>query len=223
VVQQHGRWEPSVSALLRARLRSGGRFLDIGAFVGYFTILASKLVGPTGRVVAVEADARNRELLEANLEGNDCANVSVLSLAAWDAPGELWLSTNPENQAGSTVHADQRPGDTAVPVAPLDTLLDEQFNLIKVDAEGSDHVALRGARRILARCPLAVVEFWPETGVSGLEPREILDCYRDLGRTFALLDESGTLKSTTAEELLASGPDYVELALPPRRRRVFGR
>ncbi len=211
---------PKCSASVWTR---GRRFLDVGAFVGYFTILASKLVGPTGRVVAVERDPGNRVLLEANLKRNDCSNVSVLPLCAWYARADLWLATNPDNRGGSTVHADRRAGDTAVPAAPLDTLLDDRFDLIKVDAEGSDHMALRGARRLLAGCPLAIVEFWPETPVSGLCPRGVLDCYQELGRTFALLDEAGRLKSTTAEELLASGPGYVELAPLPRRRRLFRR
>jgi FkbM family methyltransferase len=216
-----GNWEPPLAELLRIRLTRGSRFLDVGAFVGYFTILASKLIGPTGHVVAVEPDHRNLVLLQANLKRNDCSNVRVLPLSAWDSQDDLWLSTNPENRGGSTVHDDRRTGDTPVPAAPLDTLLDGRFDLIKVDAEGSDHIALSGARCLLARCPVAVVEFWPETPVSGRHPREILDCYEELGRTFALLDEAGRLRRTTADALLASGPGYVELALLPRPRRLF--
>lgn len=208
-VQQHGSWESPLADLLRTRLRRGSRFLDIGAFVGYFTVLAAKLSRPTGRVIAVEPDPRNRELLRANLKRNDCSNVRLFPIAAWDARAELWLSTNPDNRGGSTVHDDRRPGDTSVTAAPLDTLLDDQLDLIKVDAAGSDHIALRGARRLLASCPLAVVEFWPQTPVSGLTPREVLDCYRDLGRSCSVVGESGKLRAITAEELLDCGPGSV--------------
>jgi FkbM family methyltransferase len=215
-LQRDGCWEPPLARLLRKRLRPGMTFLDIGAHIGYFTILAATLVGPTGHVFAVEPDPGNAPLLRANLWRHRCGNVTFLPIAAWHSLGHVWLTTNPDNRAGSTVQQQYREGDVGVPAAPLDTLLDESFDLIKADAEGSDHIALQGAERLLSRCPLAVVEFWPQTVVNETEPREVLNTYHGLGRNLSLLSETGDLEPTTTDELLEQGPGYVELALVPR-------
>ena len=97
------------------------------------------------------------------------------------------------------VHLDYQQGD--VPAAPLDGLLDQRFDVIKVDAEGSDHIAMRGASQLLSRCPLAVVEFWPRTTMLGsVEPRQILDSYRRLGRKFGIVSETGAVEPVTVED-----------------------
>lgn len=128
----------------------------------------------TGRVFAVEPDPDNGSLLRANIERKDCVNVELLPIAAWDRSERLWLSKNPENPGGSTVHCDERNGDLDVAAEPLDSLIRRRIDLVKTDAEGSDHRVLRGARRLLASCPLAVVEFWREEIVDGLEPHQVL-------------------------------------------------
>ena len=84
-----GIWEPSMTAWLRATLKPGDTFVDVGANVGYFTLLASDLVGPTGRVVAVEPSAATRRLLERNVSSNHVANVRIVEAAVSDHIGSL--------------------------------------------------------------------------------------------------------------------------------------
>src|SRR4051812_38970298 len=70
-----GRYEPSLTEVVRRYLRPGGVFVDVGANEGYFSAIAARLVGPTGRVVAVEPQARLRPVLEENFRLNGVANV----------------------------------------------------------------------------------------------------------------------------------------------------
>ena len=71
-------YEPHVTALVRQRLRNGNTFLDIGANVGYFTLLARSLVGSDGRVIAVEPSERNVRALRRGLDSNDFDDVRIV-------------------------------------------------------------------------------------------------------------------------------------------------
>jgi hypothetical protein len=79
-----GIWEPEVTSLICRRLRKGGTFLDIGANIGYDTLLAASCVGPGGRVIAVEASAPIFEKLKANVQRNAFRNVAIHNVAVSD-------------------------------------------------------------------------------------------------------------------------------------------
>ena len=105
-IVEHGLWALETSAFLVRRLRAGSTFVDVGANVGYFGVLASPLVGARGRVFAVEPDPANLPLLRANLWRNGCVNARVLPVAAWDERTHLSLMLQPEGGAGSWVTPD---------------------------------------------------------------------------------------------------------------------
>lgn len=88
-----GIWEPDITAFVRRRLAPGDTFVDVGAHVGYYTVLASGLVGESGRVVAVEPSPRNFGLLTANLAlDNRRRNVRAVNMAAASQRGtvDIW-------------------------------------------------------------------------------------------------------------------------------------
>src|SRR5437867_7825119 len=87
-----GRYEPQETALVRAILRPGMTFLDVGANWGYFTLAAAHLVGETGRVVSLEPDPRLFAVLRANLADNRLGHVVALPVAAAEQPGWLTLA-----------------------------------------------------------------------------------------------------------------------------------
>ncbi len=217
-MHSHGFWEMQVVRLLESRLRPGMTFVDVGAFIGYFTVLASRLVGPRGRVFAFEPDAGSVALLRANLRRHRCANVSVFAFAAWSGFRPMRLTAPDGNRGGTEIGLGTE--GTKVLAAPLDALINGPVDLMKIDAEGSDHAVVWGARRLLADCPLAVTEFWPRQAFWGLEPREILERYRTLGRELAIVSGSGELEPASIDELLEREDDYVELALTASASRA---
>ena len=75
------------TAWTRSRIKPGGLVIDVGAHTGYFTLLASQLEGPTGRVVAIEASPAFHQALTANIEANGRGNVRTVNAAVSDAPG----------------------------------------------------------------------------------------------------------------------------------------
>lgn len=100
-----GNYEPEVEAIFRKYVRPRMTVLDIGANVGFFTMLAASLVGPEGRVVAFEPNSNNVRMLEASRRANNFENVQVHCLAASDAPGILAFNTAYSNGTAVSLKA----------------------------------------------------------------------------------------------------------------------
>jgi FkbM family methyltransferase len=146
-----GGYEPQETALVRAILRSGASFVDVGANWGYFTLLASHLVGPQGRVLSLEPDPRLYARLQENLLRNHISHVKALPIAAADKPGRLTLAGYDENAGNfglsSLVHRPKTPSQSfQVKSDSLDRILDAQrldaVDLMKMDIEGAEAFAL---------------------------------------------------------------------------------
>jgi FkbM family methyltransferase len=178
-----GHWDPALSGLMRKALEPGMTFVDVGANIGYLTILGAKLVGSEGRAFAIEPDPINLSILAANLEKHGCSNVTVLPVAAWSERTQLTLTRPPDEGAAAQVGHPEEDGDQ-VPAAPLDDLIAGPVNYIKIDCEQTDHVVVRGAERLIRESPatLVTVEFLPEhASHTGDSPSEILDQYERMG------------------------------------------
>ncbi len=177
-----GLYEVEEQALLRRFLGPGMTFVDAGANKGDFTLLAARLVGPKGRVVAIEPEPRNRHWLERSIALNGYGNVEVVHAALSDEHGETTLHLS-ELSGHHTLLSD-RPGRDAgalrVETSRLDSLLGSHpIDFLKLDVEGAELLALAGATRILAREePLVVlVEIHPELGVDPGEVESLLAGY----------------------------------------------
>lgn len=149
-----GIWEPRITALFRHVLQPGDAVVDVGANIGYFTSLASQLVGSSGRVIAVEASPTIRKRLQHNLDLNVAANVTVLPYAAWNESGTATLHIASGNRGGSSLceMSDREDAET-VQLSRLDDLIEPslipRIRLIKIDIEGAEYRALQGLSKIL--------------------------------------------------------------------------
>lgn len=151
-----GVWEPDVSHVIEQRLAPGDVFVDIGANIGYDTLLASHRVGRTGRVVSIEASGRTFGLLQRNLSLNDAANVRAVHVAIADRPGKLELYETDSGNIGAATTLSSRGGRLleSVEALPLLSVLSPaelaRIRLIKMDVEGAELAILR---QILAELP----------------------------------------------------------------------
>ena len=155
-----GRYEPQETALARGILRPGMCFLDVGANWGYFTLLAAHLVGKGGRVISLEPDPRLFSILLDNLTRNELDQAIALPHAAADSQGVLLLAGYREsggNFGVSRVIANQPFEDACFQVLSdsLDSVLDEQgidsVDLMKMDIEGAEALAVKGMSKSLAK------------------------------------------------------------------------
>lgn len=158
-----GEWDRPVGHVLKSFLKPGSTFLDVGANIGYFSLLASRLVGSTGKVVAVEPSQRAHRKLLANIRHSATDNILVLSVGAGAEFSTVRLTlANQNNIGGSTILPEDRglPSEV-IAVVPLQSLLvplQIKPDLIKLDIEGFELFGLRGLEQCLISQPAVVCE-----------------------------------------------------------------
>jgi FkbM family methyltransferase len=158
-----GVYEPATTRRIVALSKRGGLLVDIGANLGYFSMLWA--AGNAGnRGLAFEPSPRNLEHLRWNVDRNAFASrIEVLACAAGEMPGTLRFNLGPQDQTGWGGFApDEMTGTIDVNVVRVDDLVpaDSQIALLKVDIEGADTWALRGCDRLLRE--RRVKEIWFE-------------------------------------------------------------
>jgi FkbM family methyltransferase len=187
-IYEFGVWEPHISAFLQTRLAAGDVFCDLGANIGYDTLLASWLVGSRGAVVSVEASPGIVEKLSANLALNGSTNVRVVNAAASDRRGVLTITATILASRGQAIECD-------VPALPLMDILSDReragLRLVKIDIEGGELPVLCHILDNIDGFPCSmeiVVEIATDApAVSGGNSDQIIERFRDRGfRAFVL-------------------------------------
>jgi FkbM family methyltransferase len=143
--------EGDVEEFIRSHLREGSVFVDVGANAGYYTLLASKLVGNKGYVYAIEPIPSTVALLEANVKLNNCTNVMVYRVAAWSSKGKLTLNVPASMYGWASVM--QKGRSVMVKAETIDNILRNvgSVDILKVDVEGAELQVLQGAKEVLKR------------------------------------------------------------------------
>jgi len=164
-----GSYEPEVSDVVRSLLAPGATFVDVGANVGWFSMLAASLTGPEGKVLAFEPNPANTTLACRSAEDNGFANVEIFTVALADRPGVAALETDGSN--GRVIPIEGPPpaafrASYVVPMGTLDSYLAahgvERVDVVKLDVEGAEPLVLEGARGTIERDrPTIVSEFYP--------------------------------------------------------------
>jgi FkbM family methyltransferase len=195
-----GLYESDVTALVEGSLKNGMTVVDLGAFCGYYTLLASRLVGPSGHVYAFEPDPANYAYLVRNIQANACGNVVAINKAASNRNGKAilvlekdadhhWLSSSPCVGSGAFIE---------VPTLSLDAFFVGEgwpsVDLVKIDIEGSEEAALEGMRELSSRNPnmrLIMELNWPAMHRAGVGRGEMVAALTELGFSRGHIIERG--------------------------------
>jgi FkbM family methyltransferase len=220
-----GAYEVHLSAAFERYCTSGMTVIDVGANIGYYSLLASRLVGPSGRVIALEPNSENCRLLLSSLRLNDITNVELLPVAADTSTGWAYYATHVGSNGGLIEGGEllSHPG-TVVPTFRLDDLVEGPVGFLKMDVEGAEGRVVRGATRIIERDrPIVTSELKDEMlqRVSGTTVAEYLGYFESLGYTASLLEKASETAKPYASvaELLAdwAGADELrDVLLLPR-------
>jgi FkbM family methyltransferase len=185
-------------------LAAGDVVLDVGAHVGLFTLLASRLVGPHGEVHAYEPVPANFERLQENIALNRLSNVRPNRVAVSDEEGEVSLGLRDERLVGNstcdyTVGAEL--SSVTAPTTSLDGYLDAQgparVRLIKIDVEGFEYRVLAGLERTLTEAPPGAIMFELNAQLlyeHGSSPTSLIERLNDHGYEMHQLGHAGQLK-----------------------------
>ena len=219
-------YEPDVTALFRERVKPGMNVLDVGANIGYYTMLSASLVGPSGSVTAIEPNPESAKLVEASRRANLFENVLVLQVAAGRALGLLVLHGSYSNAMTSAAPDDATAviNSMTVPSVKIDDLIprERKIDFVKIDVEGAEYNALLGASEMITRChPTIVSEFSPQTmpGISGVDGRQYLRFLLDFGYSIGVIQQNGGVSDcgTDAEAVMAAyaarGTDHIDILL----------
>ncbi len=219
-----GNYEPEVAGLIREHLRPGMTFLDVGANVGFFSLMAASIVGDKGTVIAVEPSPSNVRLLEISRVLNAFENLEIHAVAADEKMRLLSYSTafsnGPTNEPADDV--ERLMLSHMVPSMKIDQIIGKRrVDICKIDVEGFEHIALRGASSLLKRHkPIIVSEFAPDNIKGGAD--SYLDYLICLGYQIGVIGMDGSVEDvgTDRDKVIAISrarkTDHVDLWIIPR-------
>ena len=219
-----GLYEPESMCAMERRLGPGDVVVDVGANCGLYTLVAARAVGPAGRVVALEPSPREFARLERNVALNGFAHVRCLAAAAAERAERVALHVARPPFAGHNTIACRFGFDAvtlaetiSVPAVPLDEVLRDEArcDLLKLDIEGAELLALRGAEAALSRLrPAVLMEVNPAAlAAAGGSADELVAWMTDRGyrlhdidrRTGALRHFAGPAGDATANVMALAG------------------
>ena len=218
-----GEYEPATAALLSRLLRPGDTLIDVGANLGFFSLIGSKAVGPGGKVIAFEPAADVREQLRRNLALNACSNVVVRDEALSEESSKALLYLGDGDSGLSSLRPLPGAETTTVTQARFDDISEGwgRANVVKIDVEGAELGVLKGMVRTLReQAPDLVVEVTDEylkpLGGSSVALQSFL---QQLGYSMFWISDDGGLVGMDAPHTLASAPNQFN-ALFTRRSSI---
>lgn len=224
-------YEPFETELFEASVAPGDVVVDIGANIGYYTLIAARKAGSDGAVFAFEPETGNHSLLLKNIAANGYQNVSVVKKGLAEKPGKLSLHRDSKNLAAATLSAHNAPTRASsaeeIELVTLDDYFREsplltKIRLIKMDTQGAEGLIVRGGASVFSLPGLTVfMEFWPYGMRNmGTDPEAHLSLLRSYGFSISLIDEkTRSLRSISDAELMQicasekDGKQHVNLLL----------
>jgi len=198
----NGTIEPYSVELFKQRIREGMNIVDIGANIGYFSLIAARLTGKGGRVYAFEPQPDSYNLLRENIQLNGYTNIIPIQKAVSDKTGKIKLWYDNVNFASPSFSKDnvayfqekkcvENCCFCEVEIVTLDEYINQPVDILKIDAEGAEGLIINGARRLMRNDRLTIImEFWPFALKNmGTNPGELLRTIREFGFTISFINE----------------------------------
>lgn len=195
------RYELNVGAAIKSNLSPGSTFFDIGANVGWFTLLATKIVGPSGQVYSFEPSPEIYTRLSENVRA--LKNVHTFQYGIGNKDGELEFASQGASWSASFVEAVTEINKNFLPDTPIrkirveirkiDNLLSQtkRPDLVKIDVEGFELEVLKGATNLLSQLPVLIVEIHPpQLKLSGGSEAEIFHLLESFGYSWDVIDRN---------------------------------
>jgi FkbM family methyltransferase len=207
-----GAYERFELSVFRDTLKPGMNVLDIGANIGLFAAAAAHLLNGNGRIVAIEPDADNCGYLAKTIALNNLRGITIVEAAASNADATTELFLCPDNKAdhrifskGARTARRTRIVKTVTMDAVVAGLKLDSVDVIKLDIQGAEGLALAGMQNILANNPSVVIfmEFWPwGLTQAGTDAKTLLRNLRDLGFTVSELNGNTRRIEMVSDEVL---------------------
>jgi FkbM family methyltransferase len=206
--------------IIREEIHEGDIVIDVGANIGYYTLIFAQLVGKSGKVIAFEPESKNFEILKKNIEINNYDNVIVEQKIVSEKCGKMKLYVSNSDIVGHRIQQMKNLKNfIEVESVTLDDYmeklnLDKKVNFIKIDVEGAEPKVLEGSNKILEKNDQLKIftEFNREVVKKyGIEPKEMIDLLYQNGFKIYLPNyKENKINLTSANELLTSKETLLE-------------
>ena len=216
-------WEPATSKLIKDVIHSGDTGIDLGANIGYFTILMANLVGSSGKIFSFEPAPLNFKILQKNVQQNHLENVVLEQSAVGDTDGKIKLYLSNTNSGWHKVFPTQfidyevSEKNIDVNICSLDKVFaNKKIDFIKMDVEGYEWNAIRGGKRIFEENHdiKLIFEFFPMAlRANGVKPDSILKYLLDVGFHIYVIDENMRLLDFSTDEFCIRHANYSAMNL----------
>lgn len=209
ITRNNGVYEPLETSVVQGNVKPGDVVVDAGANIGYYTLLLARLVGPQGKVIAIEPDPDNFALLKKNVEANGYRNVTLIQKAISDGAGKVKLYRSIRSTAQHSLAASgENDPYVEVDLGRLDDLVPDSINFMKIDVEGAEVGAMNGARELFARSPQLKImtEFNPRAlDDFGVRPEDYLTLLSGYGFRFSNINKkTNQVHPATVEQISAA-------------------
>lgn len=202
-----GSYEPEQTELFKNVVHPGDIVLDIGANVGYYTLLFAKTVGPYGLVYAFEPDPTNFKLLKKNIEVNGYNNIKAFPFAVSNSTRKGFLYLNDYN-AGDHRIFDSKNNRKTVPIEIIslrDRFPNLRPNFIKIDTQGAEVEILKGIKNIIDDVHSISIEYWPYgLNKAGYTGKDLCNILTDYGFVYELNPNLYTIENEKSTDILAT-------------------
>jgi FkbM family methyltransferase len=216
IVDKFGIWEEDITLLLSKILKPGDTFMDIGANLGYYTLLGSSLVGSSGQVISFEPMPQNYANCKNNIYLNELSNVTLFNYGLWNELKSMDISVPSELLGNARIVTNSETGYDkdevkAVKCAPLDLLVEtgelniNKLNIIKMDIEGSEPFALDGMRNTLQNFkPIMILELNRHNlrRFYNRDSKDYWDFFNEMGYKIHLIKDADSFEEMVSAEQL---------------------
>jgi len=220
-IADHGVWEAYETQLFIERIHVDSIVVDVGANIGYYSLIAADQLQGSGQVIAFEPDVSNFALLEKNLQENDLSGVQAVNaaLSNENRSGHLYLSDSNFGDHQIYDNGDHRPHQAIELVNGSEYLQGKiaRIDLLKIDTQGAEYGVIAGLMSLLQASGSElsiIIEFWPfGLRKAGASAHQLLDLLTSLDLPIAIIDHIGHALLPCSEGQLRGWVDMVETDL----------
>ena len=185
------KYEPYETQLILRQIKKGNTVIDVGANIGYYTVLSADKVGKTGKVYAFEPDKVNFEILKKNIEANNLKNVEIINVAVGSKVGKLKLHKSKENLGDHKLYGNDKEIEEVEIIKLDDFLKDKKIDLTKIDTQGWEPEVIEGAKKIISKNkPIMFLEYSPASyQIAKLDGPKMMRNLRKIYKNIWWIDE----------------------------------